>query len=1731
MKRFYFLSCIAAALLLTDSCNSGSNSAGSSRFNSIETGFLNPDSMQLGVYWYWISDNISKEGVVKDLEAMKRVGINRAFIGNIGLDEDVLPIKKHKLFSPEWWDITHTALKTAGELGIEIGMFNSPGWSQSGGPWVKPEESMRYLASSNITLKGPRANAIIALPLVAKDAMEDVKVIAYPLSRNINYLISRKISKKKEEILTLDVPVGEMPIRSFIFKTAAPIKSNAEIHVKENGQYRLLKKFEIDRSNPELHVGFDPYAPVVISLPETKATDLRFVMTTKNSEGAAEVTFSTAPQVERYPEKTLAKMFQTPLPLWHDYMWDKQPELPADLCVDPAKVIDLTDKVKDGVLTWDIPEGDWTVVRTAMRTTKVTNAPASKEGSGLEIDKINKDHISAHFDAFIGEILRRIPADDRKSFKVIVEDSYETGGLNWTDGMIEKFESAYGYSPVPYLPVLQGVVVGSQDQSDRFLWDLRRLIADRVAYDYVGGLREISNSNGLTTWLENYGHWGFPSEFLMYGGQSDEIGGEFWSEGSLGDIENHAAASCAHTYGKRKVWAESCTSGGPVFSRYPNIMKQRIDRFFTEGINSTLLHVYIHQPAEELTPGVDAWFGNEFNRKNTWFDQMDVFAKYLKRCNLMLQQGLFVADVAYFIGEDAPKMTGVRTPELPRGYAFDYMNAEVLLTRATIKNGRLTLPDGMSYSVLVLPQLETMRPAVLAKIKELVNEGLVILGPSPKRSPSLQNYPEADREIETMAAELWGDGTEKIRTVGKGRVFADGQSLEDVFSALNIAPDVVPDNDEILFIHRALPEGDIYFVSNQSDKPVDINPLFRVSGRIPELWNPLTDEIRDLKQFSVTKKTTGVPLRLEAFESSFIVFRKAGKPTKNAVNFPGKEIITTIGNPWKVTFDNAICGINETVTMNSLEDWSKSTDKRIRYYSGTAVYRNSFRIDKVADKQLYIDLGKVMVMAKVKINGEYAGGVWTSPYCLNITKLVKEGENSLEIEVVNNWMNRLIGDLNLPEKERKTWVKINPWKSDSPLQSSGLLGPVTVYLRKNKTDMNETNPFFADYSTPFGVPPFDKIKFEDYKPAMLKGMEDHQKEIDAITANTATPDFENTIVALDQSGRLLRDVRTVFSGQNSANTNDEMQELNKELSPLMSKHSDDIMLNAKLFEKIKYVYEHQPANLNKEQAKLVEETYKDFVRSGANLSAEKQARLRELNSQISLLQLTFSQNMLKETNAFKLVIDRKEDLAGLPQSLISVAAEEAKAAGQEGKWIFTLHNPSVMPFLQFADNRALREKIFNGYLMRGNNNNDADNKDVVRKLVTLRLEKGKLMGFDDYAGMALEERMAKNEQNVYDLLDQVWAPALAKAKQEAADLTAMMHKEGVAGELKGWDWRYYNEKVMKEKFDIDENETRPYFKLENVMQGLFYVVNRLYHLTFTEIKDIPKPHPDAYAFECKNEDGSHRGIVYMDFFPRPSKRGGAWCGTYRSQSYDKNGKRVAPIVTIVCNFTKPSEGQPALLSLDEAETMFHEFGHGLHNLFKDVHYYGTSGVPRDFVELPSQVMEHWVLEPEVLKVYAKHYQTGEVIPEALVGKIVAGSKYGQGFATAEYLQASYLDMDYHVLKAIPEDFDIVKFEANSMNRRAALSQIPPRYRTTYFNHTMGGGYTAGYYSYMWAEVLDADAFEAYKETGDIFDRTTAAKFRDYILTPGGIDDAMQMYKNFRGKEPSIDPLLKNRGLK
>jgi len=675
------------------------------------------------------------------------------------------------------------------------------------------------------------------------------------------------------------------------------------------------------------------------------------------------------------------------------------------------------------------------------------------------------------------------------------------------------------------------------------------------------------------------------------------------------------------------------------------------------------------------------------------------------------------------------------------------------------------------------------------------------------------------------------------------------------------------------------------------------------------------------------------------------------------------------------------------------------------------------------------------------------------------------------------------------------------------------------------------NPFFSEYKTPFQVPPFDLIETEHFMPAFEEGMKQQENAIAEISTQTAAPTFENTVEALETSGELLTKVCAVFFNLASANTSPEIENISQVIAPKLSEHGDDVYLNAALFERIKTLNNKQDdLNLNQEQKRLLEKTYKAFVRSGANLDAEQQVKMRGINKELSVLTVQFGQNLLAETNAFELVTDNPEDLSGLPSSLIAAAASSAANAGKEASWRFTLHNPSVMPFLQYAENRELREQMFKAYINRCNHDDERDNKAIVSRIATLRAERAQLLGYKTHAEYVLEESMAKTPDQAYDLLNRLWKAALPVAKLEASEMQRVMDKAGKGEQLEGWDWSFYADQVRKEKYNYDAEELRPYFKLENVRDGIFMVVQKLYGLTFTEIKEIPKYHPDIIAYEVKEADGSHTGIFYMDFHSRTSKRGGAWMTSYRKQSV-KHGKPVSPIVSNVCNFAKPAGDEPALLTADEVETFFHEFGHALHGLLSNVKYETLSGtsVPRDFVELPSQVMEHWAFEPEVLKFYAKHYQTGEVIPTELVEKMKNASKFNQGFGTVEYLAASFLDIRYHTLEA-GEKVETSSFEKEKMDELGLIRQIPPRYRSTYFQHIFSGGYSAGYYSYIWSEVLDSDAFAAFKEAGDIFDQRIAGSFRQNILAKGGTEEPMTLYKAFRGREPDVKYLLKNRGL-
>ena len=689
----------------------------------------------------------------------------------------------------------------------------------------------------------------------------------------------------------------------------------------------------------------------------------------------------------------------------------------------------------------------------------------------------------------------------------------------------------------------------------------------------------------------------------------------------------------------------------------------------------------------------------------------------------------------------------------------------------------------------------------------------------------------------------------------------------------------------------------------------------------------------------------------------------------------------------------------------------------------------------------------------------------------------------------------------------------------------------TLLLAGCTSEKTTTNPFFAEqYGTEYEIPPFSEITTEHIREALLKGYEEQKQEIIAIADNAEEPTLENTILALDNAGELLTKVSSVFGPLSSSNSTQEFRDLEKEIAPLSSEMSTLIYMNDKLFQRVKKLYDGQASmNYTKEQAKLIEKYYTRFVRNGALLNEADKQKLAELNKEISMAQLEFEQNLLHETNNTFVIVDKLEDLDGLPQENITRAAEMAKKNGQEGKWMFNMQRASCNPVLQFCNNRELRKKVYDAYYNRGNQGNEWDNNAVSVKIVKLRLEKAKLMGYNDYASFALDDRMAKTNENVYNLLDQIWEPAVKKANEELADIRAEIKKEGNNFEPEGWDYMYYMEKAKKAKFAIDDNEVRPYLEVYNVQQGIFYVANKLYGLTFTERTDLPKYQEDTKTFEVRDKDGSLIALFYSDYFPRDGKGAGAWCTSFRG-SYYKDGKRVIPIVVNCASLTPPSGDTPALQNITNITTEFHEFGHALHSFMRNVQYRGTGGVERDFVEVPSQINEHWALEPEILNVYAKHYQTGEVIPMELVKKIQDSEKYGQGFATVELVAASLVDMDLHTLTEIPANFNVMDFEQQKLKERGIPRQIFPRYRVTNFSHTMGGGYTAGYYSYLWAEVYECDAFQAYKEAGNVLDSSIAQRFRDYILAPGGIDDGMTMYRNFRGRDPKIDGLLENRGL-
>ncbi len=1213
-------------------------------------------------YWYWMDGQMTLEGITRDLEAMQRVGIGQAYIGIIAGQAGNPPERRLPALTDDWWRCIEHAIREGGRTGVDIGLFNAPGWSQSGGPWVRADQAMRYVVFSEMRLRGPQRFEGV-LPDVP-GAVQDLAVLAFPAPNGegmhlpIKQRTSTQIRFEAESAFTA---------RTITVHLIEPVNVAAELQASNDGHtFRTVKRFVISRTNMAIGVGPVPLAPVVETFPAVTARHFRLVLASECRLG--EIELSAAARVERISEKSLLKVYEAPLPPFDFYTWQRpnEPE-PGDVLVSPAEVKDISHLVsrpaqqpqvrnavygvpgdaarsrnvtalvqrflnegrtdipvnlitesgdpafgvvktlevdvllggqlkrltaRDGetlrltgpaTLAWDVPEGEWTILRAALAPTGTQNTPAPPEATGLEVDKMNREALQAHFNSYVGELLRRLPESERTAWKHVVADSYETGPQNWTDAFAEDFQRRYGYDPLPWLPVLSGRVVASADQSDRFLWDLRRLVADRIAQDYVGGLRDLCSQHGLRLWLENYGHWGFPAEFLQYGGASHEVSGEFWVDGDLGSVELRAAASAAHVYGKPVVWAEAFT-GGPAFRNAPRDLKARGDWSFCEGVNQFVFHVNIHQPWDHRVPGVNAWFGTEFNRHNTWFEDSKTWIEYLRRCSVLLQTGQPVADVAYFITEDTPKMTGLISPKLPSGRDFDFINAEVIQRDLAVQDGVLCLPHGVRYRVLVLPESPTMRPELLSRIRELVRDGATVVGKPPSRSPSLQGYPDCDRDVRTMARELWGDGPfdgDGEHQYGRGRVVW-GRDLDTVLKGMGSKPDFIS-TPELRFKHRQQDGLDIYFVANPEPESVNAMATFRVGGRTPELWWPDSGRIERPAVYEQGDGSVSIPLSLGPTGSVFVVFRHSaasgdsvvrvtrdgqtvvssrfethaitiikadygvlgdplrtrdmrkrvqalvdagahrisvgrlaegddpaygvvktlvlryridgqdreirgqdpdtvtlvdapmiealdvhhdddGRLTLQSATSGRYELVTASGRtlyaeisglpapvsitgPWRVAFDVSRRG-PATCLFNKLEDWTRRSEPGIRYYSGKATYQVEFELTNDflngSGMRYMLDLGEVYSLATVRLNGRPFPTLWCPPWQLDVTGAVKSGTNVLEVDVVNTWNNRLVGDVALPVDQRPTFLTTPTVNRQSGLQPAGLLGPVTL---------------------------------------------------------------------------------------------------------------------------------------------------------------------------------------------------------------------------------------------------------------------------------------------------------------------------------------------------------------------------------------------------------------------------------------------------------------------------------------------------------------------------------------------------------------------------------------------------------------------------------------------------------------------------------------------------------------
>jgi len=1101
-----------------------------------------PDSVKPWTYWFFYNDHISKEGIDLDLAAMKEAEIGTALLfthvsmsggpTGEGITGEV------KALSDEWWDLVKYAIRRAGEEGIELGLFNCFGWSQSGGPWNTNEQTMRHLLAPEIQVSGP-AEILQALPS-PEGFFQDVRVLAFPTPAEDNKRIMpgmcsisctpragslpNSIDGDTSTVFTLPEQVldsGDIMVIDFMTDEPFQARSinllpsddqfivDCELQAKNSdGEFESIRKYKFQRPPGGGIMDIGPFhnGPSSISFPALESDHYRLVFSNLffspvgASEGMRpgfrEIELSGAYRLDLYVEKLLSKVWPMPYLTWDTYLWDKSNSADDPSLLIPAdRVLDISDHLVEGELQWQVPAGEWTIMRVCMVPTGATNSPVLPEAVGPEIDKMSRELAFHQFEGFAGKLMDEMPEKDRSSIKYLVIDSYEKGSQNWTDNLEIPFRETYGYDPIPYLPVFSGRAVGSAEESERFMWDMRRLVADMVSFEYVGGLREISNEYGLKLWVENYGHWGYPSEMLQYGGQADVVSGEFWTVGELGSIELRAAASSAHIYGKTMVCAESFTSSAPHYVSHPWFFKLRGDWSFCEGVNMTLLTEYLHQAYTDRVPGVNAWFGTAFNRNNSWFFEMDSWVQYEKRCNYLLQQGLYVADLAYFIGEDAPKMAGITDPEPPPGYSYDLINGDVIRERLDVSDGKLILPDGMSYKMLVLPPLDNMRPELLEKIRDLVAAGGNVYGAPPTYSPSLKDYPSADEKVRMLVEEIWQDcDGESVTSAshGKGRVFW-GMPLGQAMQELGTVPDVALEkNPGILWIHRASNDKEIYFLCNQTEERIWIDPVFRVGNKQPEIWDAVYGTMHKTASFTGTGNGTMVPLELGPRESVFVVFgegqvlsdpiasiqrdgkeirteavlsaqdielelRKNGLYTVSAI--AGTEFqleVSDIPEPfhvegsWTVGFTPG-WDAPESTTFESLIDWSESDDPSIKYYSGKAVYSKEIELPESlfsGDFNYILDLGEVGNIAHVKVNGRDFGRFWHPPMEVWLDGALKPGKNVLEIGVTGTWNNRLVGDARYPGV-KKTWLATDLLHTGyEPLIPSGLMGPVRVLAAK-----------------------------------------------------------------------------------------------------------------------------------------------------------------------------------------------------------------------------------------------------------------------------------------------------------------------------------------------------------------------------------------------------------------------------------------------------------------------------------------------------------------------------------------------------------------------------------------------------------------------------------------------------------------------------------------------------------